>query len=367
MQTKTNLKLKYGVKIENLENSRARITVTIPSADFETLFEKAKEKVLGEVKMNGFRDGKVPYEAFLKSHGEFSIRQEMGYMAVDKNYIDVILNEKIESIGRPEIAILKVTKGEDFEYQITTDLLPKVILGDYKTYVNEFQIAKIVSATDDEVNEALEELRRMRITPTSTQATAGEEKIDELPEINEAFLKSVGDFKTVDDLKKRIGDNIDNEKKWKEEEKRRARIFDKLIADTKTEIPNSLILNELTKIEEKIKTDLAQMGVSFDDYLKHMKKNLPDWQESEKENAKKQVILQLALLEIAKKENIKVSEATVQSEVAHLLSQYKEIDPERARAYTEEKMTNSLVAEFLVNGKVPEEKDLFGSHEGHNH
>ena len=351
------MKLKYSAKIEKQENSRVKVLVTVKSVDFETLLEEAKTKILGEAKLNGFRDGKVPFDAYVKSYGEFPIRQEMGYICVDKTYVEVIIGEKIEAIGRPEIAILKVVKGEDFEYQIVSDVLPKVELGDYKKYSKEFAVEEIKAATTEEIDNALEELRRMRI-PEGTEA---------MPELDEAFLKSVGDFKTVDELKKRIEDNINNEKKWRAEEKRKGQIFEKLISDTKTEIPNSLVENELQKIEQKITGDLTQMGVSFEDYLKHMKKTVAEWKESEKENAKKQVILQLALHAISKKEDIKVSDSTVKNEVGHLMSQYKEIDEERAKAYTEEKMTNSLVAEYLVTGKVPDEKELFGSHEGHAH
>lgn len=353
----TKDKIKFNVKIENLENSKVKVLVTVPSKDFETLLEAAKTKVLAGAKLNGFRDGKVPYEAYVKSYGEFGIRQEMGYMAVDKTYVEVIISEKIEAIGQPEIAILKVTPGEDFEYQITTDILPKVELGDYKKYHKEVNLEEIVVATDEEVNDAVEELRRMRMKEGTT----------DLPEIDEAFLKTAGDFKTIDELKQRIRDNINNEKNWRAEEKRKGQIFEKLITDTKTEVPNSLIENELAKIESKIDGDLAQMGVSFADYLKHMKKTHSEWKEGEKENAKKQVILQLALHAISKKEDIKVSEETLKNEVAHLMAHYKDLDIERAKAYTEEKMTNSLVAEFITTGKVPNEKELFGSHEGHNH
>lgn len=349
--------LTYKLKKEKLPESRMKILVTVPSKEFETLFESAKKKVLSEAKLNGFRDGKVPYDAYVKAYGEFPIRQEMGYQAVDSTYVSIIINEKLEAIGKPELAIVKVAKGEDFEYQIVTDILPEVEVGDYKKYNKDIKLEDIAETTTEEVENAVEELRRMRMKPET----------EELPELNEEFLKSVGDFKTVDDLKKRIKENIENEKKWRAEEKRRAQIFDKLVADTKAEIPNSLVENELLKIEERIKGDLSQMGVSFEDYLKHMKKSYPEWKDSEKETAKKQVILQLALHEISKKENLKVSEVTVQNEVAHLLQHYPTLDIERAKAYTEEKMTNSLVAEYLVTGKVPDEKELFGSHEGHNH
>jgi FKBP-type peptidyl-prolyl cis-trans isomerase (trigger factor) len=357
--TKTN-KLNHKTKIEKLPDSRVKVLVTVPSKEFETLFEEAKIKVLSTAKLNGFRDGKVPFDAYKKAYGEFAIRQEMGYTAVDKTYIEVIIGEKIEAIGKPEIAILKVTPGEDFEYQITTDVLPQVELGEYKKYHKEIKLEDVPPTKEDEINDAVEELRRMRIEKNEK----GEEI---LPELDEKFLKSVGDFKSIEELKKRIEDNINNEKKWRTEEKRKGQIFEKLIANTKTEIPNSLTENELGKLEERIKADLAQMGVSFEDYLKHMKKSLAEWKESEKETAKKQVILQLALHAISKKEDIRVSDATVNNEVAHLIQHYPDLDEARAKAYTEEKMTNSLVAEYLINGKIPDEKEFFGNHEGHNH
>jgi FKBP-type peptidyl-prolyl cis-trans isomerase (trigger factor) len=353
-------KTNFLTKIEKLDNSRVKVTVTVKSVDFEKFFEGAKEKVLSDAKLNGFRDGKVPYGAYVKAYGEFPIRQEMGYMAVDQTYVNAIIKDKIEAIGKPEIAILKVTKGEDFEYQIQTDVLPQVVLGDYKKYHKEVKLDEVEKAKPDEVNNALEELRRMRITKNEK----GEEVV---PELDDRFLKSVGDFQTVEDLKKRIEENMNKEKTWRAEEKKKGQIFEHLIADTKTEIPNSLVENELSKLEDRIKADLAQMGVGFEDYLKHMKKTLAEWQESEKVTAKKNVVLQLALHEISKKENIKVSENTLNNEVSHLLQQYKDIDMNRAKAYTEEKMTNSLVAEYLFTGKVPDEVELFGSHEGHSH
>ncbi len=361
---KNQTKIKYSAKIEKLENSRVNVVVTVQSTEFETFFEKAKTKVLSEAKLNGFRDGKVPYEAYVKNYGEFPIRQEMGYICVNENYVNVIIGEKIEAIGRPEIAILKVTKGEDFQYQITTDILPKIELGKYKTYHKEFKLDETKETDETEISDAVEELRRMRMTKTKNEA--GEE-VEELPEIDEKFLKSVGDFKSIEDLKTRIKDNIENEKKWRAEEKRKGQIFEKLISESSAEIPNSLVENELLKIQEKITGDLTQMGVSFEDYLKHMKKSLTEWKESEKINARKQVILQLALHAIAKAEDIKVSEEALKGEVSHLMAHYKELEEERARAYSEEKMTNSLVAEFICNGKVPDEKEFFGSHEGHNH
>jgi len=362
-------KIKYSAKVEKLEGSRVKATVTIGQKDFETLRTKAENKVISEVKMDGFRDGKVPMSIFIAKYGEYPIVQEMGYMAVDETYASVIIDEKIEAIGRPEIAIEKPGmdkdgKKEGFEYTITVDVLPKIDLGDYKKYHSKVKVEEVKPATDEEVNDAVEELRRMRITKVKNVEGVEE---DVMPEIDEEFLKSAGDFKTIDDLKSRIKDNMEGEKKWRAEEKRKSQILDLLAEETKVEVPETMIENELIKMESRIKADLSQMGVSFEDYLKHMKKDLSAWKESEKTSAKKQVVIQLALHAIGKAENIKVSDETVNQEVAHLMMQYKDVEKERAQAYTEERMTNSLIAEYLFTGKVPDEKELFGSHEGHNH
>ena len=364
--------MKYTTKIEKLEGSRVKVMVTIEKSEFESLRKKAESKVLAEVKMDGFRDGKVPLPMFLKTYGEFPIRQEMGYMAVDATYVQVIIDEKIDAIGKPEIEIAELSADKDFAYTITVDVLPKIELGNYKKYSEQIKLDEVKEATEDEVNDAVEELRRMRIekkTIKSKDENGVEvEKLEEImPEIDEAFLKSAGDFKTVEDLKQRIKDNMSGEKKWKAEEKRKGQILDLLVTEAKVEVPQALIDNELVKMESRIKGDLAQMGVSFEDYLKHLKKDVAGWKVSESENAKKQVIIQLALHAISKTENIKVSDETIGHEVAHLTMQYKDVDGDRAKAYTEEKMTNSLVAEYLFTGKVPDEKELFGSHEGHNH
>ncbi len=356
--------MKYTTKIEKLEGSRVKVMVTIDKTEFESLRKKAEVKVLADVKMDGFRDGKVPLAMFIKTYGEFPIRQEMGYMAIDKTYVQVIIDEKLDAIGKPEIEIQELTPDKDFAYSITVDVLPKIELGNYKKYSEQIKLDEIKDASEDEVNDAVEELRRMRMTKIKNSEGVEE---DNMPEIDEAFLKSAGDFKTVEELKQRIKDNIDGEKKWKVEEKRKGQILDLLVAEAKVEVPQALIDNELVKMESRIKGDLAQMGVSFEDYLKHLKKDVAGWKVSESENAKKQVIIQLALHAISKAENIKVSDETIGHEVAHLTMQYKDVDPERAKAYTEEKMTNSLVAEYLFTGKVPDEKELFGSHEGHNH
>ena len=320
--------MKYSANVEKLEGAKVKVLVKVASQDFETLLEDAKKKVLSEAKLNGFRDGKVPYDAFVKNFGELPIRQEMGYMAVDKTYVQVIIGEKVEAIGQPKISILKITPGEDFEYEIETDILPKVHVGDYKKYQQEFEEEKVDTASASEIDEAIEELRKMR-------ATKSEDGADILPEITDDFAKTVGEFQTVNDLKKRVEDNINEEKKWRADERRKAKIFDKLVLDAETDVPESLIQNELLRMEEKIRADLAQMGVSFDDYLKHLKLTKPEWAQKEKATAKKQVLLQLSFNEIAKLENIKPSEQSIKNEVAHLMMHYKDIDPDRAKAYTE--------------------------------
>jgi trigger factor len=185
------------------------------------------------------------------------------------------------------------------------------------------------------------------------------DKDGNLPEVNAEFLKAVGNFASLEDLKKQIKEGIEAEKKYKSEDGRRVEIIETLIGDSKGEVPESLIANELKKIEDRMNADLSQMGTNIDGYLKMMKKEKSEWLEQQREVAIKNAKLQILLLQIAKEEKIELEKDVLEGEVAHMLLHYPGLEEDRLRAYSEERMLNSLVLELLQNGKLPEQKEFF--------
>lgn len=340
-------KIKFDFKVENLPNSQAKIVVTVDKKDFEAKYTKALKKGIELAEVEGFRKGHVPEKIFMEKYGDFAVLQEMAYTTIDETYVDVLIEAKVKAIGQPKVDIAKLARNEDFEYFITVDVLPELVMGNYKK-LKDIKAKEVEETTDKEVEDAVEELRKMR-----------KDKDGNLPEVNVEFLKAVGDFSTLEDLKKQIKEGIDAEKKYKSEDTRRVEIIETLIGESKGEVPESLVTNELRKIEDRMNADLSQMGTNIDGYLKMMKKEKSEWLEQQREVAIKNAKLQILLLQIAKEEKIELEKDVLEGEVAHMLLHYPGLEEDRLRAYSEERMLNSLVLELLQNGKLPEQKEFF--------
>ncbi len=100
-----------------------------------------------------------------------------------------------------------------------------------------------------------------------------------------------------------------------------------------------------------MESDISQMGLKFEDYLKHIKKSVDDLKKDFRPDAVKRSKLSLVLNEIAKIEKLEPSKEDVEREVAHLIEHYKDADPERARMHAENVLTNERVFQFLESQK----------------
>ncbi len=101
----------------------------------------------------------------------------------------------------------------------------------------------------------------------------------------------------------------------------------------------------------EMKNDVSRMGLSWTDYLKHLKKTEDDMKKDWNEAAKKRVMLELITEHIAKTEKISADEKKVSEEVKHIQEHHKDIDAARARSYFEHIFQNQAVFEFLEGQK----------------
>jgi FKBP-type peptidyl-prolyl cis-trans isomerase (trigger factor) len=96
-----------------------------------------------------------------------------------------------------------------------------------------------------------------------------------------------------------------------------------------------------------MESDIAQIGLKFEDYLKHLNKTVVDLKKEFRNDAEKKAKLGLILNEIARVEKIVADEEQVAKEVAAILEHYKDADPERARMHAENVLTNEKIFQFL--------------------
>mgnify|MGYP001612578979 CR=1 FL=1 len=152
-----------GVNIikKDLPKSIMEITVTVAGDEMNGYFEQAAANLSQNIKISGFRSGKAPVDTVEKKVGSQELFNEAANIAVRRTLPKVLEENKIDSLGVPDIKILKIAKGNDFEYKAEIAVLPKVLLPDYKKIASGVKKQK-VEVGDKEISDALMLLRKSR-------------------------------------------------------------------------------------------------------------------------------------------------------------------------------------------------------------
>lgn len=344
--------------ITKLDKSRVEIKATVAAKTFDAYKTKALENIGKSVKIDGFRPGHVPADVLEKRVGDAGILDEMAQLAIMEAYPAILTENKIDAIGRPEIAITKVAMGNDLEFTITTAVLPTVTLADYKKIAkgaNEKN--EPVSVDEAEIDAALLELRQMRAhQEMHDQGVEHHDhdhtKIDtkDLPEVTDEFVKTLGKFEGIEDFKTKLRENLLKEKNAREIEKKRITIIDGIIDGSTIDLPDMLVDFELDKMMQQFIHDISMMGMTMEDYLKKIEKDEASIKAEWRDNAIKRAKMQLILDEIATKEKLAPTDAELQAEITKILEMYqdqKDISEDRVRAYVTQVLTNAKAFEYL--------------------
>lgn len=176
-----------------------------------------------------------------------------------------------------------------------------------------------------------------------------------LPEINDQFAQSLGEFKNLAALKESIKGGIKQEKENQESQRIRQEILEKISQKTKIDIPKILIETERTKIFENFKKLVSEkLKVSFKDYLTKTKKTEKEFLDKFSLEAEKKIRYSLSLREIAKQEKIGVSEEEIKVEINKVFKKYqsiekaeRELDLKKIKSYYKEVIQNEKTLQFL--------------------
>ncbi len=345
-------------KVTKLEKSQVEISGEITAEKFESFRKKALQNINEEITIDGFRKGKVPEAILIAKVGEMNVLEEMAQLAISETYPKLVMDEKLDAIGRPEINITKIAAGNPLEFKIVVAVVPEVKLGDYEKIASEVKLDEKVEVTEKEVDDALKNIRRSRVDHSGhshdnkLSAEEHDKLVDaSLPELTDDFAKSLGDFKDVEDLKAKVKVMLTEEKKDKARDKKRITISDKLIDSSTIDLPEILVESELHRIEAQFNDDLARMGVKMEDYVNHAKKSIDDIRKEWRPSAEKKAKLQLILNKIASEEKINVDPKEIEQEVGHIVAHYKDADKERAAVYAETVLMNEKVFKMLEEVK----------------
>lgn len=147
-------------------------------------------------------------------------------------------------------------------------------------------------------------------------------KVKEVPALDDEFVKDVSEYGTVDELKKNVKEELENKKQHEVEAEANNEVLDKLADLVTAVIPDCMIEKKMDDDVQDFAYRLQMQGLDLKTYLKYTGSDEKTFREQYKEQAEKQVKLDLALAEIIKKENLEVSDADLEEEYAQYAKAY---------------------------------------------
>ncbi len=142
-------------KLKKLSDSRVELTVALDAEDLKAAKAKAIEKLAKEVKVEGFRKGKVPVEVAKKFIPENDLNAETVDLAVRTTVVPAFKESEKSPLVMPNVNVTKFVPDEVVEYTAVTEIMPEVKLGDYKKLGVKKDEVKV---TEKDVKEILDNI-----------------------------------------------------------------------------------------------------------------------------------------------------------------------------------------------------------------
>ncbi len=147
-------------------------------------------------------------------------------------------------------------------------------------------------------------------------------KVKEVPALDDEFVKDVSEYDTVDELKKNVKEELEHKKMHEVEAEANNEVLDKLADLVTAVIPECMIEKKMDEDVQDFAYRLQMQGLDLKTYLKYTGSDEKTFREQYKDQAEKQVKLDLALEEIIKKEKLEVSDAELEEEYAQYAKAY---------------------------------------------
>ncbi len=165
-----------SLTVEKLEKNMAKLTITVPAAEFAEAMKASYIKQKGKISVPGFRKGKVPQAYLEKVYGPEIFYEDAANTCMESSYPGALDECELDVVSRPEVDVVQMEKGKDFIYSATVAVKPEVTLGEYKGVEVEKTDSEV---TDEDVKEELERVQKQnaRNVPVEDRAAKLEDEV----------------------------------------------------------------------------------------------------------------------------------------------------------------------------------------------
>jgi trigger factor len=151
--------------VTELPESRVRVQAEVPADEVQRRMEQTARKLGRELKMPGFRKGKVPTPVVIQRIGREAVLDEAVRGTLGRWYVEAIDAAGIHPVGDPELDLGELpAEGEPLTFTIEIGVRPTATLGEYRGV----EVGRRDPAVDDEAVEAELEALRERLARLET-------------------------------------------------------------------------------------------------------------------------------------------------------------------------------------------------------
>ena len=142
--------------VKNLSDTKVVLTIAVTPDELKAAELVALTKIAKEIKVPGFRKGKVPANVVAKHADPQLIGQQTLEDALSKAVADAFAAEKLQALDRPEVEVKKYVPGKELEFTAEVEVMPVIKLGDYKKLKAK---AKVEKPTASDVDDLIARMR----------------------------------------------------------------------------------------------------------------------------------------------------------------------------------------------------------------
>ncbi len=146
------------VSVETTSNLGRKLSIVVPAEQIEEKVKVRLNELTKQVKLDGFRPGKVPASVVKQRFGA-NARQEVIGQVLQQTLFEALEKEQLNPAGLPEIDSIKSEAGQPLEYSAIFEIYPSIELKDLAGVTAEKISAEVTSA---DIEEMLESVRKQR-------------------------------------------------------------------------------------------------------------------------------------------------------------------------------------------------------------
>src|ERR671919_626195 len=326
-----------------LDDSRVRVDVEVPAEALESALRSAASDLGREIRVPGFRSGKVPPEVVLQQVGREAVMDEALRRGLPGWYEEAVADAGITTVGDPQLDLSDLPeKGSPLAFTIEVGVVPPAKLGGYKG----LEVGRREPSLDPQEVQA--ELERMReslaaLDTVDRPASRGDfvvvdflgtidgEPFDggearghlvelgagrlipgfkekRLPELDDDFAEQAGGFDSLDDLRAEIEERIGQAEERAIEGEFREAAVDAAVAASTIDIPHELVHAKAHDMWHRTARRMAQQGIDPNQYLTMTGKTEEELVTEAEPDAEQALKREAVLAEVVKAEGIEVSD-----------------------------------------------------------